>query len=41
MNDCFEKFFRWHRLSSLWDCLAGAEARPTNLIMLYGWAKGP
>jgi hypothetical protein len=23
------------------DCLAGAEARPTNLFMLYGWAKDP
>jgi hypothetical protein len=23
------------------DRLAGAEARPTNLFMLYGWAKGP
>ena len=41
MRNCFEKFFRWHRLSSLCDRLAGGDARPTDLFMLYGCAEDP
>jgi len=41
MKDCPEKFSGGTGFPACADRLAGAEARPTNLFMLYRWAKKP
>jgi hypothetical protein len=37
----FKKIKGRHRLFRLCRRLAGGDARPTDLFMLYGWTKGP